>query len=269
MNETEYRELKAYSQSDLKLLLKSDIFFHNRDKLRKETDEMRFGTAVHKAIENPVEFKNSYGVLPEFWGMTKDGKPSTQSADARAKKAKYLEDNKDKIFIEQSEMDDLTGMLNQVSNSRICQSLLSGGTPEHTVLWEHRGHKLKSRLDYYFDSHPDFGRCVVEIKTTKDASPNGFSRRVFNLGYDFQCEFYRQSVKADRVFIIAIETVFPYAIGVYDMCQWEDSGKRQIELAFDKLDDYLQKGVSQGYTRIYDQLPVPKWISNLSEEDTY
>ncbi len=268
MNKLEYRAANAISQSDLKLILKSDKHYVNRDRIHaKETEAMKFGTIVHFAIENPVKFRETYKVLPEFWGATKDGKQSKQSKEAKDKKAAYLLANPDQLFIEQDEMDDLTGMLNSIAAHPFALSLFQNAQKEVVKFDNWDGYDVKGCCDIWLPEHPLLGKNIkVEFKTSIDASPEAFARDVLKRGYDFQDAWYEKLFKAERSLTVVAEKTFPWPIAVYDMSEWIPEGNRKIKIAFQKLKELEERdGEALGYTKTFDILQVPSWIAARGE----
>lgn len=266
MNNEEYRQLNALAQSDLKLILHSDKHFVNRHRiLNRETQAMKLGTAFHEAVCEPEKFKNNYLQLPS---VMPNGEPINRRKKAHKE---YLEElslaNPDKIALTEDEMDDLTGMLLSLTEHPVANSLFRGGLAEQVKTWKHETWDCKGKCDYFCETHPLLGnKILVELKTAADASPEAFAREVQKRGYDFQAAWYKEGFNADRVITVAVEKVFPYAIGVYDMELWLPNGERKIKLAFEKLKRLEEnEGVAYGYTETIDQLSVPNWIASLDE----
>ncbi len=272
MSEKEYRALPAISQSDLLILLDSPLKFQHREEMRKETDEMRFGSAFHCALLEPERFKTAYGMLPEFWGKTLDGKLSQQSKDAKEKRAKFLAEHPETIWLDQNDVDAITGMLLSVANNPKVKKygLLNGGEREKIIEWEHRNRKCKGRMDIFHEKHPIFGRVCADLKTAQNGHPIFFAKQVHNSDYDGQFGFYDIPNPFDRAFSIVVEKTFPYICEVYDMTHWIPLGRRKVEKAFDILDACETTGDFYGYTDELSALPVPAWLagSGSNEEMT-
>jgi hypothetical protein len=271
MNEQEYRALPAISQSDLLILLDSPLKYQHREQMRKETDEMRFGTAFHTALLEPERFKREYGVLPEFWGPTKDGKPSQQSAAAKQKRAEFLAANEGTIWLDQEDMDNIVGMLNSVANNPKVKKygILSGGEREKIIEFEYRGRKCKGRMDIYHESHPLFGVVCTDLKTTKNGHPVFFAKDVHNSDYDGQFGFYDIPKPFNKAFSLTVEKEFPWVSEVYDMTHWIALGRRKVDKAFDILDACEATGDFYGYTEELSGLPIPAWLAGAgSNEET-
>ena len=53
--------------------------------------------------------------------------------------------------------------------------------------------------------HPKYRKVLVDFKKTQDASESGFTRSVYNYGYNLQSAFYLEGFSADRFFFVAVE----------------------------------------------------------------
>lgn len=262
MNDSQYRQAPAISQSDLKLILKSPLHYINRDKLHGyETPAMRLGTAFHSAVLEPMKFKDTYLQLPS---TMPNGEPINRRKKAdKEYLAQIALDNPTKIALSEEEMDQLTGMLNALVANPVANSLFQGGMSEVAKFWQHDEWECKGKADYFQESHMLGKNILVELKTAMDGSPNGFGREVLNRGYDFQAAWYQYGFKAERVITVVVEKTFPFAVAVYDMEEWLPHGQKKIDLAFEKLKDLdNDDGISYGYTKGIETLQVPTWISS-------
>ena len=269
LTEKDYRALPKISQGDLKLINKAPLFYKLRETLNVRTSAMDFGIACHAALLTPSEFKANFVVMPKFSGKTAKGEItfSKNATDVKAKMAAFELENQGKVIIEESDVERITGICNTLLQDETCSMLLTGGESEVSFEFEHRGHQCKGRLDKLHLDHPLFGKTVIEFKTTRDASPEAFTREVANFGYDFQAAFYSLALRPQRYFCIAIEKEFPFAFGVYDMSQWIELGEKKVEKAFDKLEYCLENNVWPGYTESLEQLQPPSWEVAMSQEN--
>lgn len=202
----EYHAIDALSASALKEIRKSPAHYwawkHNQS--RKESDAMRFGTAVHCAVLEPGRFANEYVICPKFDGRTTAGK--------EAKKAWELH-NKGKTAIESDEMEAVKQCTRSILSNPIVGPLLFKGKAEVSLFGQddETGVDMKARLDYLTDD------MILDVKTTDDASPKGFERTVALYGYDIQAAHYLEMSQRSRFLFIAIEKTAPYAVGVYEL----------------------------------------------------
>lgn len=94
--------------------------------------------------------------------------------------------------------------------------LLGIGEAEVTVLTEMDDVPAKCRVDWLRPG------VIVDLKTTDDASPGGFSRSIASYGYDVQAAWYLDccqaaGIEAEAFIFIAVEKAAPYAVGIYEL----------------------------------------------------
>jgi hypothetical protein len=264
----DYEKLEGLSQSDLKLILKSPLHYTKREEMRKVSESMELGKALHEAVLRPAYFKDNYLTLPN---VMPDGEAINKRKKAHRE---YLEsyklENADKICLSEQDMDDLTGMLNSLMGHEIASMLLTGGEPEVCAQWEYADLKCKGTFDKIHEKHPIFGRCLVELKTSRDGSPDEFAKEVFNRGYDFQMAYYEQGFKADRHFCVVVENKFPYPVAIYDMSGWLDVGLHRVNKAIDRYKWAMDNNAwTNGYTESVEILQPKSWVTALLKEETY
>ena len=85
------------------------------------------------------------------------------------------------------------------------------------MFWEDEetGLQCKCRPDIWA------GKVIVDLKTTEDASPEGFSRSIQTYGYGIQAAHYLAGAGsgsgADAFIFVAVEKKAPYAVAVYEL----------------------------------------------------
>ncbi len=273
LDEPTYRALPGLSKTELAWMKKSPLHFQNRNdpRILEETDAMRMGTLLHLAVLEPAKFKNAYVVEPEEIPI--DGK--TVEVNKRIKKHReYLESwraaaaESGRIVVTPKQFDNLIGMLTQAASHPEVIDLLSKGEPEIGATWEYRNTVCKGRADYLIPEHPGYGRVVIEIKKTQDASPEGFSRQCLNKLYDMGAAWYKQGFQADEVIFIACEEKFPYAIGVYKADpSMLDRGMRLADRFMDKIASCTKENYWHGYTKGVENLLLPAWVAGQDDEE--
>ena len=108
------------------------------------------------------------------------------------------------------------------------------------------------------------------MKTTVDASPEGFAKQVANFGYHIQEAFYRRVMAIDghdidRFVFIAVEKEPPFACGVYEL-DWasRDEGVAAVEAALEMIQRAQTSGeFSTGYGAL-QTLQIPRWAFRYS-----
>lgn len=147
--------------------------------------------------------------------------------------------------------------------------LLERGRNEITIEWEHErtGTQCKSRVDRLCSA-------LVDIKTTRDPSPQSFSRDAGKYGYALQLAFYAEACRVAGlgelpVKIIAAQNCEPYDVVVYDLDEEILShGREQYELALMKL---VNCNESQEWPGVAPNeevtLRLPAWMSPSLEDE--
>jgi len=142
---------------------------------------------------------------------------------------------------------------------------LKSGIAECSFFSKVDGIDVKCRPDYYKE---DIG-IVVDLKTTDDASPQGFSKAVANFGYHTQASFYLKvlesmELNAFKFVFIAVEKKPPYMVGIYEL-DYESlqKGCRNIEKAFkllNELDNFKRNIYKDIDTKkIVQTIKLPAW----------
>lgn len=83
---------------------------------------------------------------------------------------------------------------------------------EITVLWEHNGIPLKSKLDLALMTHRQGIYTVGDLKTTTATSKEQFEQDIIKYEYDRQAAFYLDSVGAKKYEIWAVQKQAPHQV---------------------------------------------------------
>lgn len=177
-------------------------------------DAFAFGTAFHTLLLEPDAFAETYALLPDCSRLTKAGKEETAAALAAAPGSLFLNGADMKIL-----MDMADGVL---AHPAAYELLGQGGLSEVGMYGERDGLPVKARLDLIIGLDQDDGPLIiVDVKTTRDASPDAFREAVDRYGYDAQAAHYGLTVEevtgrevTDFIFIV-VEKSWPYHAGVY------------------------------------------------------
>lgn len=202
-----YNDTEYVSNSMLNAISVSPEYFRFRqDNPQPATAPMKLGSAIHMNVLQPEEFNKHYAVSPKFDKRTKVGKEA------------YAEFSKKHMFkdvISESDYHIIEQITMKLMKDKMVKSLLQQGEPEKIIQWhnEHYDVKCKGMLDY----HREGADMIIDLKTTQDASYNGFMRSVKKYKYHKQAAFYLDAVKAQRFFIIAVEKTPPFTINVFEL----------------------------------------------------
>lgn len=267
MTRDEYVAINGISQSDLSFMLKSPRHYQWRARLKRESDAMNFGTALHAAILEPQRFKDQYVVEPE--AMVNGEEINRRIKAHRDYLAAFRKEAsiENKRVVTPAEFDSIIGMLTVCATHSMIAELLHGGEQECVAQAKWNGMLIKGQADH-FGEHPQLGRVVVDVKTTQDASPGAFSRAIHNYNYVLQAGVYSKLFSADHFVFIAIEKHAPYSVGVYKA---DDSiinrGQEQAEQLIERIKLCEANDNWPSYTEGLENLMLPAWVAAQAAEN--
>ena len=217
----EYHKAAGVSKSQLDQFAKSPAhYLASLTTPRKETPAMRIGSLFHGMVLEPERGK--IAVAPVCDKRTKEGKATWEA---------FCIENTGAEIVTADEGEMLNGMAESIRKHPAASALLNGdGTAEGSCFWfdERSGELCRCRPDKY---RQDLG-IIVDLKTTEDASPEGFARSIWKYAYHRQAALYMDGVEATTGDIIkgfvfvAVEKSAPYAVGVYRLdMQGEEAGR--------------------------------------------
>jgi len=111
-------------------------------------------------------------------------------------------------------------MVDAIDNNATARGLLTGGQAEVSMLWtdERSNVACSGQADYWL---PD-ARVLVDLKThARPTPPDAAGKWITTSGYHVQLAHYAAGIEAatgdppDEIYIVAVESVAPYAVGVY------------------------------------------------------
>jgi hypothetical protein len=197
---------------------------------------MILGSAIHCAILDPERFGTDFVVSPKFDKRTTVGKTALNE---------FARLSEGKTVIDSDMADKVIGIRNSIMSHPIAKEMLSGGEAEYSYYSTDimTGLKTKCRPDYHN------GGALIDLKTTNDASYEGFARQIGNLGYHLQAAFYldvfnqSQETNYKDFFFVAVENTAPYAVAIYRLDQEQiEHGRIAYKSAITKLNEYLKSG---------------------------
>lgn len=204
----EYAALGALNASRLVDFSVSPLLYRHRlTEPRPDSAALLAGRAAHTAILEPERFAVDYAVY--------DGKRQGKAWEEF--KAKHA----DRSLITRGEYDKATAIAAAVRRHRVAHGYLSDfdGRPEQTIVWTQRvgtGSRLcKARLDWLIN-----GRAIVDVKTTRDASPRRFGWSCRDYSYLTRMAWYRRAAyELTRAWLpcvlVAVESSAPHDVAVY------------------------------------------------------
>lgn len=244
MTDEAYNRLEGLRNTDISYLMKSAAdYAAYKTRGFKETEAMHFGKAVHMAILEPAEFKKRAIVAPFDSFRTKESKA-------------WLEANATKLVLTQDEMAGIYAIADAIGRSDTFKSFKIIGT-EIAFQSDIGGTIVKCKADIEAES------AILDIKTTTDANPYGFTSSVVKYGYHRQAALYKAITGKEMIFV-AVEKKDPYKVGFY---RFNDDtikqGMAEIEIAIDRLRTAEKSGHWEGLPDRVEVLGLPKYALDL------
>ncbi len=219
------------------------------------TPAMAFGEAFHARVLEPDRFEATYVIPPDLDLRTKAGKAEHEAWSAA---------NKGKTAIPAPWLQQIDSMYDAAMSHPIAGRLFEGGDAEHSFWWRDRDTGLicKCRPDYL---RPDM--IAVDLKTAADASPNGFTRAVFNYRYHVQQAFYSDGlasvlgVPVEGFLFVAVEKEPPFAVAVYNLDEFAmQRGRNDYQDDLARIKAYCDRPqVFTGYSPTIEEIHLPRW----------
>lgn len=134
------------------------------------------------------------------------------------------------------------------------------------MVWQESGIWLRARMDLYSPKR------ILDYKTTDNAEPNTFGRRLFNMGYDVQEAFYRRGIRAltgeDISFVfLAQETEEPYLCSLVALDRDAQAlADAKVQSAVDLWRRCLLSDKWPGYPTEIAYVQAPGWAGSQWEE---
>lgn len=198
-----YHQGPEHSNSGLTVLVNNTpahYDLYRNGLLKKSTPSLSLGTNVHAILLEPERFNEDFAIGPDERRNSKVWK-------------EFAAENEGKELLKQSEYNLLLAVKKRVMDScRAAKWILDQpGDNEVSVFWVDKatGLPCRCRPDKLFEYRGK--QIIIDVKTCRDASPEGFEKSVRNYGYDRNCSFYRRGVEAvtghkTEYIILAIES---------------------------------------------------------------
>ena len=253
-----YHASPGASASRLKKFKRSAAHMkYDMDNPEPSTPAMVIGSATHSAILEPSLFEEHWGRLPYGDGRTKAMKDA---------KADLVMQYGDEYVLKAEPYDRVLAMRDSVLDNTQASTLLDGAQTEISVRWEDitSGVACKARIDAVSEDY------IVDIKTTEDASPEGFARSCHNFNYHLQAAHYLAGAKSEelvgdgaRFVFVAVEKAAPHCVALYELdAEALDLGRRQLDKLLGEWARCEASGEWAAYPEEVQELSLPVWAYN-------
>lgn len=304
----DYHSGPGISKSGLDIIRRSPLHYqHSLTARREPTPDQRIGTLAHALILEPETVWDHYAtpfVAPEGALATVDeikerlkglglpiGGKKAELAErlfAADPSVVFLDDARtlhaetvgDRAIVSAEEMAQAEAIRDAVMAHPAAGKLLapSAGVAELSAYWRDKETAVLCRC------RPDFWRhdgTIVDLKTARDASPEGFSSSINSWRYYAQAAFYLDGitaaraaggvdVPAPRAFVfVAVEKVAPFAVAVYHLdAQSVGIGRREYREDLTTYAQCLSSDVWPGYGDKIQSISLPEWRLRQDEYAT-
>lgn len=255
----EYHSLPQIGSSQLREMRKTPLHYYtavldpNRPH-EEPTPSMKVGSAIHERLLEP-ESKNFVFVDRR----TKAGKESFEAILAENPFAEALPLSEEPVVY---------GASQAVLASATVQSLhLLDGEKEGVAFATIGGLECKAKPDVWISPCERYPQgLLVDLKTTTDASPEGFRRSSEEYGYHIQLAFYRMVLQralglsdAPPAVIIAVEKKYPFMVNIFPV---SDEALRVGEEEALRLLEKVRKCTTANHWPGYDESMQPLTLSS-------
>lgn len=260
MPDREYHAIKdRCSASSLKPLRKSPAHMQAAINNSEESESMALGSLFHCMTLEPEELSTRYVKTEKFDRRTTAGKIAAE---------KFAAENKGKIIVDPDDWGKADIMADSARRHKKAGKLLDAAAfVEGVVLFDIDGIPCKAKLDCFAHGF------VIDLKSTKDASPESFQRDFVKYGYHIQGAFYRRAAKAlgmdCRGFaIIATENSAPFCSAVYELSENAlRLGDQIINRLLPVWQECQKTNEYPGYPEVITTLDLPAWeLKNLDDK---
>lgn len=246
LSRAEYDARDAEHFSVLKHFRKTAAhYLHAKRAGFKDTKSKAGGRAGHVATLEPEKFDAEYVVYP---------------GERRGNAWKEFQAaNAGREILTETEADLARAIARAVRADPTAAKYLRDGHAEASMFWEAGGFKCKGRIDY---ASP---LALVDLKITKDASPEGFGREVWNYQSHVQAAWYGDGwVACERTplpfVLLAVEPEPPHFVGVYRVPgSLTDAGRREYRAWLEQLAWCTEQKEFPGYASGEMDLQVPRY----------
>jgi len=212
MTNDEYHSGQGISKSGLDWIAKCPALYRAKyitlEIEGKETAALAVGKATHLAVFQPEVFASEVAVAPEINRRTKSGKEEWEA---------FVQESEGKTILRPDEYDQVRYIADAVHNHPIASGVLREGQAETSIFStdEQTGELIKVRPDWMHHE------LLVDLKSIINASPDYFSRELYNRRYFVQAPYYLDTAnqqcgnRFENFLFICAEKEPPYLVEVY------------------------------------------------------
>lgn len=259
----DYHKSTGISNSGLSLILESPAKYYYQYMsglyTKKDTESKALGSAVHCLVLEPELFSQNFELLPP--GFTRHSNANKEYYSSILKAGKKP--------IKQDEFEEASSMAYAINSNKAFKAILElkgKGNIEHSLFLKHEsGITLKSRPDWYCDD------LIIDVKTTKCAREDSFSRSVGEFGYHRQAYLSTLVLSKltgreyNKVLLVAVESEAPYLTSIYLLdLEAINKGKEEVEKAIEIYHECLERNFWPGYPEQIQTINLHRWYKEIA-----
>lgn len=264
MTREQYNAIQAIHYSVAKYLLKTPL--HYQQALKDEEDgaedeKFAVGTLAHAMVLENKDLSKLFAIKPRGMSFA-----TTKGKEWKAEQTLPI--------LKEEDLNKVPRMAEAIVNHPRASRILRGCTErEYCLQATMGGLPCKALLDGV-GSDDDAKRGILEIKTTRDASPWTFAKLAYDLHYDLQATFYSHMLALvekldDRPWMtwVAVENSPPWAVACYSPSEFMiESGMQKLSRVFEALNQCMESGHWVGYSEEIIEINPPGYrIRELTE----
>lgn len=265
MPSRDYHAVVAASASRLKEFMRSPAHLRAMDEYPKTSAAFALGEAFHACVLEPKRFRSEFTAAPNVDRRTASGKAAWSA---------FVDENVGKNVLTADDYATALSMAESIERHSTASELVGGLTERElsifwTATWPNGTINCKARIDGYNLEQ----RCIVDLKSTTDASRAGFTKSVANFSYHIQAAWYIAAMKnagfdVESMVFIAVEKERPYGVACYKLdYDAITEGGMAIAHALPRLIDCIARDSWPAYTELIETICLPRW-KVVKEEET-
>lgn len=252
--------------STLKHMKKSPAHYrHALISERNDTASLKRGRVAHIATFEP----DQVGERCAVW----------RGGDRRGKEWKQFQrENATRDIVTETEWSSAEQIQRAVHGHQLASKYVQGGIPEASMFWTLKAPELggvpgweikcRGRVDFIAKVG-----AIVDLKTSRDASVDGFAKLSAQYGYHSQAAFYvdgYEAITGTRLpyVIVAVEPSAPFAVTVFELDEQALAvGRQSYRELLDRLALCRAEARYPAYSDQLVPLSLPRWALPFDEED--
>ena len=260
MTNEAYHARPEISSSDVKAVAAKSLA-HWKGKVWKESSAFALGSAVHALVleaENNLVMRGPEDRRGNKW-----------------KEAKLAADLDGKILLTEGDYDLAQAIAAPIINHEVVKGWIADPSfvAEASFFAEDylTGVKMKCRPDGYLVG----SGIVFDIKTTRDASPEGFPREIRNYNYDLQASYYLRCLQqagymATTFVFVAVEKEPPYAVCLHALTEgYLGVADARVTATLEKISRAEASNLFTTGWPLINVVDLPRWQTAEPEADVF